>query len=39
LKMKAGLSGKQWDLSIKGLTKQNLVKVAKINDEVIVDLV
>ena len=39
LKMKAGLSGKQWDLSIKGLTKQNLVKVSKINDEVIVDLV
>jgi lysyl-tRNA synthetase class 2 len=39
LKMKAGLSGKQWDLSIKGLTKQNLVKVAKINDELIIDLV
>ncbi|MDP4683327.1 MAG: lysine--tRNA ligase [Crocinitomicaceae bacterium] len=39
LKIKAGLSNKQWDLSIKGLTKQNLVKVAKINDEVVVDLV
>jgi lysyl-tRNA synthetase class 2 len=39
LKMQAGLSGKQWDVSIKGLTKQNLVKVAKINEELIVDLV
>jgi lysyl-tRNA synthetase class 2 len=39
LKMKAGLSNKQWDVSIKGLTKQNLVKVAKINEELIVDLV
>lgn len=39
LKIKAGLSNKQWDVSIKGLTKQNLVKVAKINDEVVVDLV
>ena len=39
LKTQAGLSGKQWDVSIKGLTKQNLVKVAKINEELIVDLV
>jgi lysyl-tRNA synthetase class 2 len=39
LKVKAGLSGKQWDLSIKALTKQALLKVTKIGDDLIVDLV
>jgi len=39
LKNRVGLSGKQWDVSIKGLTKQNLVKVAKINEELIVGLI
>jgi lysyl-tRNA synthetase class 2 len=39
LKMKAGLSGKQWDVSIKALTKQALLKVTKIGDDLIVDLV
>jgi lysyl-tRNA synthetase class 2 len=38
LKMKAGLSGKQWDVSIKSLTKQNLVKVTKIGDELNVEI-
>jgi lysyl-tRNA synthetase class 2 len=39
LKVKAGLSGKQWDVSIKALTKQALLKVTKIGDDLIVDLV
>ena len=39
LKTQAGLSGKGWDKGIKGLTKQNLVKVTKTDDNLIVDLV
>ncbi len=39
LKAKAGLSGKQWDVSIKSLTKQGLLKVTKIGDELTVELV
>jgi lysyl-tRNA synthetase class 2 len=39
LKMKAGLSGKQWDVSIKSLTKQNLVKVTKIVDQLSVEII
>jgi lysyl-tRNA synthetase, class II len=37
LKAKAGLSGKQWDVSIKSLTKQGLLKVTKIGDELNVE--
>ena len=37
LKAKAGLSGKQWDVSIKSLTKQGLLKVTKIGDELTVE--
>lgn len=39
LKEKAGLSNKQWDKSIKGLTKHGLAKVTKTEDALIVDLV
>jgi lysyl-tRNA synthetase class 2 len=39
LKTQTGLSGKGWDKGIKGLTKQNLVKVSKIDDSLTVDLV
>ena len=39
LKTQAGLSNKGWDKGIKGLTKQNLVKVTKTDDNLIVDLV
>jgi len=39
LKTQAALSGKGWDKGIKGLTKQNLVKVSKIDDNLTVDLV
>jgi lysyl-tRNA synthetase class 2 len=39
LKLKAGLSGKQWDVSIKSLTKQGLVKVTKTENQLTVDLV
>jgi len=38
LKVRAGLSNKQWDVSIKVLTKQGLVKVSKANDQLVVDL-
>ena len=37
LKEQAGLSNKQWDKSIKGLKKGGLVKVSKINDNLIID--
>ena len=37
LKAKAGLSGKQWDVSIKSLTKQGLLKVTKIGDDLTVE--
>ncbi len=39
LKSKVNLSNKAWDLGIKGLTKQNLLKVSKVEDVLIVDLV
>ena len=39
LKAKAGLSGKQWDVSIKALTKNGLLKVTKTEDQLTVDLV
>ena len=39
LKAKAGLSGKQWDVSIKSLTKQGLLKVTKIGDDLTVEMV
>jgi lysyl-tRNA synthetase class 2 len=39
LKAKASLSGKQWDLSIKALTKQGLLKVSKVDNDLIVELV
>lgn len=39
LKEKAGLSNKQWDKGIKGLTKQNIAKVTKMDDALTVDLV
>jgi lysyl-tRNA synthetase, class II len=39
LKGKTKLSGKQWDACIKSLTKQNILKVSKINDQLLVDLV
>jgi len=38
LKMQAGLSGKQWDVSVKGLTKLGLLKVTKIGDELTAEL-
>ena len=38
LKVKAGLSGKQWDISIKSLTKQGLLKVTKAEDALTVSL-
>jgi lysyl-tRNA synthetase class 2 len=38
LKAKAGLSGKQWDVSLKSLTKQGLLKVTKTEDQLTVDL-
>ena len=37
LKDQAGLSNKQWDKGIKGLTKQGLAKVTKTNDSLVVD--
>jgi len=39
LKIKSGLSGMQWNLSIKSLTKQGVLKVTKTNDRLTVDLV
>lgn len=39
LKMKAGLSGKQWDVSLKVLTKQGLLKVVKTDDALTVEMV
>jgi lysyl-tRNA synthetase class 2 len=38
LKVRAGLSGKQWDISIKVLTKQGLVKVTKEGESVLINL-
>ena len=39
LKAQAGLSNKKWDKTIKGLTKNNLVKVNKTNEGLFVELV
>lgn len=39
LKLKVGLSNKQWDKSMKGLAKHGLTKVTKTDDALIVDLV
>ena len=39
LKEQAGLSNKQWDKSIKGLKKAGLVKVSKINDNLIIEII
>jgi len=38
LKSKAGLSNKKWDKAIKGLTKNDIAKVSKINDILTVTL-
>jgi len=38
LKLKAGLSGKQWDVSMKSLTKQGILKVTKTDDQLTVAL-
>ena len=39
LKELAGLSNKQWDKSIKGLKKADLVKVSKIDDAIIIEII
>jgi lysyl-tRNA synthetase class 2 len=39
LKTQSGLSNKQWDKGIKGLTKNNIARVTKTDDNLIVDLV
>ena len=39
LKEVSGLSNKQWDKGIKGLSKHGLTKVTKTDDALIVDLV
>ena len=39
LKTAVNLSNKAWDTSIKGLTKNGLLKVTKIDDALTVDLV
>jgi lysyl-tRNA synthetase class 2 len=39
LKTETGLSGKKWDISIKGLTQKGLVKVTKEGESLLVDLV
>jgi lysyl-tRNA synthetase class 2 len=38
LKIKSGLSGKQWDVSIKALTKEGLLKVTKTEDALTVEM-
>jgi lysyl-tRNA synthetase class 2 len=38
LKIKSGLSGKQWDVSIKALTKLGLLKVTKTDDSLLVGM-
>jgi lysyl-tRNA synthetase, class II len=38
LKIKSGLSGKQWDVSIKALTKQGFLKVVKTDAELTVEM-
>jgi lysyl-tRNA synthetase class 2 len=39
LKVETGLSGKKWDISIKGLTQKGLVKVTKEGENLLVDLI
>lgn len=39
LKAQSGLSGKKWDVSMKGLSQKGLVKVTKEGENLIVDLV
>ena len=39
LKELAGLSNKQWDKAIKGLKKADLVKVTKINEDLIIEII
>jgi lysyl-tRNA synthetase, class II len=39
LKAQSGLSGKKWDVSMKGLSQKGLVKVTKEGESLIVDLV
>ena len=39
LREKIGLSNKQWDKTIKGLTKNKLVQVSKIDENLVVDLI
>ena len=39
LKTAVNLSNKQWDVSIKGLTKNGLLKVTKTDDALLVDIV
>ena len=39
LKVETGLSGKKWDISIKGLTQKGLVKVTKEGESLLVDLI
>jgi lysyl-tRNA synthetase class 2 len=39
LKTETGLSGKKWDISIKGLTQKGLVKVTKEGENLLVDLI
>jgi lysyl-tRNA synthetase class 2 len=38
LKIETGLSGKKWDISMKGLTQKGLVKVTKEGESLLVDL-
>lgn len=39
IKVQSGLSGKKWDVSIKGLTQKGLVKVTKEGESLLVDLI
>ena len=39
LKIKSQLSGKKWDKAIKNLTKNNLVKVEKIEEVLLIKMV
>lgn len=39
LKVESGLSGKKWDVSIKGLTQKGMVKVTKEGESLLVDLI
>jgi len=38
LKTKLDLSGKQWDVALKGLAKNGITQVSKVNDIVTVSL-